>query len=56
MENWMFSLGISALIEVARSAVKKPEQRKALLKVFRELARAFKDDREFLETAKKEMK
>lgn len=56
MEGFWFTLGVNALVEFARSAVKDPKQRKAALKVFRELARAFKDDKEFVQTAKVEMK
>lgn len=56
MFDIFFTLGINALVEFARNKVKDPQKRKAALKVFRELARAFKDDKEFLTTAKQEFK
>jgi hypothetical protein len=56
MPNWVISMGVSALIELARDPNMHSKWRGALLKVMREIARAFKDDSEFLQTAKQEFK
>lgn len=47
MQDWMIRLAIGTLIELARDPNGRGKWRKALLKVFREIAIAFRDDAEF---------
>lgn len=56
MEDMLINMGVSALIALARDPNKRGRWRKAMLKVFVEITRAFKDDAEFLKTAKQEFK
>ena len=46
MPDWMISLAVNTLIHLARDPQRRGKFRKALLKVFREIAIAFKDDAE----------
>ena len=56
MPDWVVSMGINAIIEIARGDGRsRSKWRKALLKVFREIARAFKDDVEFAQVAETEL-
>lgn len=54
--DYLTTIGVSALIAIARDPNGKGKWRSALLKVFREIARAFSDDADFLAVAKKELK
>lgn len=55
MPDWMIPLAINALIQIARDGKAKSKWRKALLKVFREIARSFSADADFADVVKEEM-
>lgn len=50
------SLAINVLIEKLRSGNQDTKLKKAVLKVFREIVRAYGSDKEFLAAAKQEFK
>lgn len=56
MEDMLIGMGVNVLITLARDPSKRGKWRKALLKVFVEITRAFKQDAEFLAAAKQEFK
>lgn len=55
MPEWMIPLAINTLIQIARDPKTHGKWRKALLKVFREIARAYKNDAEFTAVAEEEL-
>lgn len=52
MEDILISLGVNALVTIARDPKGRGKWRKALLKVFREIAKGFSGDQEFASVAK----
>jgi hypothetical protein len=52
MPDWVISLGINALLNVVRNNAERSRWRKALLKLFREIAVAMESDEEFREIAR----
>ena len=51
MPDWVISMGVNALVELARDPTRHSKWRKAMLKVFKEIAAAFKDDAAFEDVA-----
>lgn len=56
MNDMLISMGVSALIMIARDKQGRGKWRKALLKVFREIAVAFRDDSDFQAVVKEVQK
>lgn len=56
MPDWVITLGINALVQLSRDPSGRSRWRKALMKVLREIARAFADDDEFRSIAASEFK
>jgi hypothetical protein len=56
MQDMLISMAISVLVQLARDPNSRGKWRKALLKVFVEITRAFKTDSDFLSAAKQEFK
>jgi hypothetical protein len=56
MQDLLIGMGVNVLLQVLQDPNSKAKWRRALLKVFREIARAFSTDKEFLGTAKIEFK
>lgn len=52
MPDWIISMAVNAMVQLARDKSSRSKWRKALLKVFREIAIAFRDDAEFQDAAK----
>lgn len=52
MPDWVISLGISALLNVIRNNTERSRWRKALLKLFREIAVSMESDEEFQDVAR----
>jgi len=51
-EDRLLSVGIGILIDYLRDSTKHAKWRKAMLKVFRAIADAYGNDKEFLDVAK----
>jgi len=47
VSDFIISMAVSVIIQLARDPKGRGKWRKALLKVFREIASAFRDDNEF---------
>lgn len=56
MTDMIVTMAISVLIQTIRDSSSKAKWRSASLKLFREIARAFNSDKEFVATAKQEFK
>jgi hypothetical protein len=56
MEDVLISLGVNAIVTIARDPKGRGKWRKALLKVFREIAKAFSADAEFQAVAESVVK
>lgn len=52
MNDWYINLAVGVIIQMVRDGTIRGKYRSALLKIFREIARAFAQDTEFINAVK----